>query len=69
MEEERKVSKEEGKNLADELGFPFVETSAKTGINVNETFEDLVERVDKIYGNMTQNKKNLSFQAKGRKCC
>ena len=69
MEEERKVSKEEGKNLADELGFPFAETSAKTGINVNETFEDLVERVDKIYGNMTQNKKNLSFQAKGRKCC
>ena len=69
MEDERKISKEEGKNLADELGFPFVETSAKTGINVNETFEDLVERVDKIYGNMTQNKKNLSFQAKGRKCC
>ena len=69
MEEERKVSKDEGKKLADELGFPFVETSAKTGINVNETFEDLVERVDKIYGNMTQNKKNLSFQAKGRKCC
>ena len=69
LEYERKISKEDGKNLADELGFPFVETSAKSGINVTETFEDLVERIDKIYGNMPQNKKNLSFQAKGRKCC
>ena len=69
IEEERKVNKVDGQSLAEELGFPFVETSAKNGINVTETFEDLVERIDKVYGNIPQNKKNLSFQAKGRKCC
>ena len=69
IEEARKVTKEEGQSLADELGLPFVETSAKNGINVTETFEDLIEKIDKIYGNVPQNKKNLSFQAKGRKCC
>ena len=42
METERKVTKQEGESLAQELGFPFMETSAKSGININETFEDLV---------------------------
>ena len=70
METERKVTKEEGENLAQELGFPFVETSAKSGININETFEDLVERIDKVFGNIIQKpNKNKLYKAKGRKCC
>ena len=70
MEEERKVNKEEGEKLAEELGFPFVETSAKSGININETFEDLVERIDKIYGNLSQKAtKNNLYKAKDKKCC
>ncbi|NVM27499.1 MAG: GTP-binding protein [Candidatus Helarchaeota archaeon] len=36
--EERKVSFDEGKKLADELGLSYLETSAKTGDNVNRTF-------------------------------
>ena len=52
MKEERKVSTEEGKKLADELGLPFMETSAKEGININEVFDDIVERVDKVFGNI-----------------
>ena len=52
MKEERKVSSEEGKKLADELGLPFMETSAKEGININEVFDDIVERVDKVFGNI-----------------
>ena len=70
MEEERKVKPEEGEKLAEELGFPFVEASAKNGININETFEDLVERIDKVYGNLSQKAtKNNLYKAKDKKCC
>ena len=68
MEAERKVSQKEGESLAQELGFPFMETSAKSGININETFEDLVERIDKVYGNVQQ-KPTKIYKAKGKKCC
>ena len=70
MEDERKVEKESGEQLAEELGFPFAETSAKNGININETFEDLVERIDKVYGNIAQKPtENKFYKAKGRGCC
>ena len=70
MENERKVDKDDGEKLAEDLGFPFVETSAKNGININETFEDLVERIDKVYGNIQQKPiKNKLYKAKGKKCC
>ena len=65
MKEERKVSTEEGKKLADELGLPFMETSAKEGININEVFDDIVERVDKVFGNIpTAPKKNKVYKPK-----
>ena len=37
------VSNDRGKQLADQLGFPFFETSAKDNINVKSTFETLVD--------------------------
>ncbi|XP_059504322.1 ras-related protein Rab-3C isoform X1 [Stegostoma tigrinum] len=43
MEDERIVSVERGKQLADQLGFEFFETSAKDNINVKQTFERLVD--------------------------
>ena len=55
MEEERKVKTEEGKSLADEFGLPFYETSAKNDININETFEDLVEKIDSVYSKLGTN--------------
>ena len=70
MEDERKVDRDDGEKLAEELGFPFVETSAKNGININETFEYLVERIDKVYGNVPQKPiKNKLYKANGKKCC
>merc|ERR1719444_282389 len=39
MEEERVVSTEKGKQLAEQLGFEFFETSAKDNINVKQVFE------------------------------
>ncbi len=76
LEEERKVKTEEGQKLADEYGFPFYETSAKNDINIKETFEELVEKIDNVYSKLEANnqgtaKKNKLYKAKGNKsgCC
>ena len=68
--EDREVEREEGEKLAKELGLPFIEVSAKDGINVDEIFEDLVERIYKIHGDEPQNVMKLSFyKAKKKKNC
>lgn len=43
LEDERVVSTERGKQLADQLGLEFFETSAKDNINVKAVFERLVD--------------------------
>lgn len=47
LESDREVSKEEGKALAEKFSCPFFETSAKTRVNVDEVFEELVRIVQK----------------------
>jgi len=47
LEEERTVSIEEGRLLAEKWGTGFMETSAKNGKNVDETFHQLVRLIDK----------------------
>ena len=74
MEEDRKIKKEDGQKLADEYGFPFVETSAKDGININETFEDLVEKIDNVYSKLETNntdsaKRNKLYKGKKKGGC
>ncbi|KAF0979170.1 hypothetical protein FDP41_001513 [Naegleria fowleri] len=50
LEEERAVSKEEGKSMAEKFGdhCKFLEASAKESINVEEIFTSLVRLVDKF---------------------
>ncbi|XP_069087968.1 ras-related protein Rab-3D isoform X1 [Pleurodeles waltl] len=43
LEDDRLVPTEDGKRLADELGFEFFEASAKENINVKQVFERLVD--------------------------
>lgn len=43
MEDERVVSTERGKQLAEQLGLEFFETSAKDNVNVKAVFERLVD--------------------------
>ena len=45
IEEERDIDKEEGQKLADENGFPFIETSCKDGINIEESVKLLVSDI------------------------
>ncbi len=42
---ERKVTKEEGKEVANKYNMTFLETSAKTGTNVNESFHTLTKEI------------------------
>mgnify|MGYP003297278220 CR=1 FL=1 len=42
---DRKVSFEEGQKLASDFGMEFFETSAKSGANVNETFNALTNQI------------------------
>ena len=73
MKEDRKVNEEEGKKMAEEFGFPFNETSAREGIKINETFEDLVERIDSVYSkldiNINKTKKNKLYKGKPKSSC
>lgn len=44
-EEKRAVSTEQGQALADELGIPFLEVSAKSNINVDKAFYSLASDI------------------------
>ena len=46
-EEKRVVSTERGQQLADELGIPFLEVSAKANINVEKAFYSLAATIKK----------------------
>ncbi|EPX70754.1 GTPase Ypt2 [Schizosaccharomyces octosporus yFS286] len=46
-EDQRQVSFEQGKALADELGVRFLEASAKTNVNVEEAFFTLAREIKK----------------------
>lgn len=48
LEERRVVEEKAAKDLADTLGIRYFETSAKTGENVNEAVESLLEQVSTI---------------------
>ncbi|KAK9357068.1 ras family-domain-containing protein [Lipomyces doorenjongii] len=75
-EEKRAVSTEQGKALANELGIPFIEASAKANINVEEAFVSLArqikQRVDLASEPQQTNNIDISSGQKsagGGKCC
>ena len=72
LEQKRVVSTEEGKKMAEQFDLMFFECSCKTGVNINDAFQELVEKTVENYskiddlreGNMINNKQN-----KKKKCC
>ena len=66
-EEDRCVKTEDGKKLAEEFKLPFFESSAKIGININEIFEQIVEKIDEVYSLLEPKKtkkKNKLYKGK-----
>ena len=45
MEEKRVISKERGESIARENGVRFLETSAKTNVNIERAFMELSENI------------------------
>lgn len=50
LESQRQVSTEEGQQLADSIHAAFVETSAKSNLNIDKAFEALIAQIDSSTG-------------------
>ncbi|KAL0717027.1 hypothetical protein Bca4012_066349 [Brassica carinata] len=69
MVESKVVSTETGKALADELGIPFLETSAKDSINVEQAFLTIAGEIKKKMGSQTNaNKTSGSGTVQMKEC-
>ena len=60
--DEREVPEEKGINLAQKLGIKFLETSAKLNININETFETLIDEI--LLNFKVEKRKSLMISSK-----
>ena len=63
--EERQISKEEAKKFAKEHKLPYIETSAKLNLNINEGFMQVAKEAYKKYG--TTSGVNLKKKKKKKK--
>lgn len=71
-EKERKISKEDGENLAKNYGISFFECSAKNNTNINEMFETMAQKIFTKVGNRQSSSVKLtpnSIKKKIGKCC
>ena len=71
MEDQRKIPKEKGVELAEEFKIPFFEASAKSGENVDEVFKALYNKICEIYGDLERERGTELIKKrkiKGR-CC
>lgn len=65
LEADRQVTTGEGQELAKSFGCPFFESSAKTRINVEESFYELVREIRKeLQGESKDGKKKKGKKAK-----
>ncbi|KAL9451756.1 hypothetical protein AB3S75_013344 [Citrus x aurantiifolia] len=65
--ENKVVDTQTAKAFADELGIPFLETSAKDAINVEQAFLTMAGEIKKKMGNQpTANKSSGTVQMKGQ---
>eukprot|EP00029_Vermamoeba_vermiformis_P010704 TRINITY_DN5695_c0_g1_i1.p1 TRINITY_DN5695_c0_g1~~TRINITY_DN5695_c0_g1_i1.p1 ORF type:complete len:955 (-),score=344.55 TRINITY_DN5695_c0_g1_i1:76-2700(-) len=65
LNEQRIVSTERGQELANKLGLPFIETSAKTGENVSEAFRLAVQEAVKLQGRTAEDSMDFKVVVMG----
>lgn len=76
-EEKRVISTEQGQALADELGIPFLEVSAKSNINIDKAFYSLAADIKKRLSDSSKNEQSSGNGVNvgdksgggGNKCC
>ena len=74
-EKNREVQESQGKKIADEYSLPFFECSAKSDINVTQTFDALIKKVVQINPKnkegqkLKQNRNNGKNGDEKKKCC
>ena len=69
-EKNRKVTTEEGQKMAASCELEFFETSAKSGINIDTTFNELVKKTVEIYSKAEGKGEKLnSKKSSGKKGC
>ena len=62
LEDDREVATSEGEELARSFGCPFMETSAKTKVNVEESWYQVIREIRKLHHEKKKNKKLTSKQ-------
>jgi len=66
LESERQVTTAEGRELCKSVGCPFMETSAKTRVNVEESFFELVREIRRDREKQSSNDKKKGGKKKGK---
>ena len=70
LEDKRIINKEEANKFAEEHNLPYIETSAKDGINIEELFDKSLDKY--LVGiNITNEEKNIKLEEinKGQTGC
>jgi len=60
LDKKREVDTKEGKELARSYGCPFMESSAKSDVNINEIFNSLIDQIWNKNGGPPSDKKKKS---------
>jgi len=74
LEDKRQVQKEEGENIAKELGIKFIEISNKNGMNIKESARELIKMILRN-NNENEDLKSVKLdnkklkKRKKKKCC
>ena len=67
-EEHRVVATDDGEKIAKELGLMFFECSAKSGVNIDSTFNELVKKTVENYSKVSKGE-TLKNKKGGKKIC
>ena len=68
-EDHRVVSTEQGEKMAKDFGLMFFECSAKSGVNIDSTFNELVKKTLENYSKVKMEGEKLKNKKGGKKGC